>query len=342
MSRRRFGRPALALLLCLAVAPGLWWRSEKSELVRSGALAVAPLAVAASRGDGEVTLAGAWELASDDARFGGYSALVVRAGGRLRAYSDSGTWLDFTMPDRPGGPGPVFGIGRLPGGKYVNDIEAAAYDPASGTTWLALEFTNSIRRVDSEIVEVAPAAMAGFRDNGGSEAMARLPDGRFVVLAESAAPLSPMRRTGLLFATDPVRDPRATVFAFDPPAGYDPTDAATLPDGRVLILLRGLKLTGYPLFESMLVVADPADIESGRPWPWREVAHLSNLAPRENYEGLAIVPGEQGLELWLIADANDSVVLQRTLLLKLIWREEAQPGDAASAGRGLRRAAPPS
>jgi hypothetical protein len=276
-----------------------------------------------------VTLAGAWELASDDARFGGYSALVVRADSRLRAYSDSGTWLDFTMPDRPGGPGPVFGIGRLPGGKYVNDIEAAAYDPASGTTWLALEFTNSIRRVDSEVVEVAPATMAGFRDNGGSEAMARLLDGRFVVLAESAAPLSPMRRTGVLFATDPVRDQRATVFAFDPPAGYDPTDAATLPDGRVLILLRGLKLTGYPLFESMLVVADPADIEPGRPWPWREVAHLSNLAPRENYEGLAVVPGEQGLELWLIADANDSVVLQRTLLLKLIWREEAQPGDAA-------------
>src|SRR5690606_12197778 len=123
--------------------------------------------------------------------------------------------------------------------------------------------------------------------------------------------LSPMRRTGLLFATDPVIDDRAIAFTFEPPLGYDPTDAAALPDGRVLILLRSLSFR-LPPFESRLVVADPAEIEAGRPWPWREVARLSGIAPRENYEGLAVVPDESGLVLWLISDSNQNVALQRT------------------------------
>ena len=276
-------------------------------------------------------LAAAWELFSPDPRLGSYSALVARADGRLRAYGDSGMWLEFVPPGNAAGKAVEFGSVRDGKGKFANDVEAAAYDPDTGTTWLALEFTNTIRRINHATAVVAPPAMDGFRANGGAEAMTRLPDGRFIVLEESAAPLSPARRTGLLFATDPAVDDRATAFVFEPPFGYDPTDAATLPDGRVLILLRGLTLTAFPPFESKLVVADPAEIEAGRPWPWREVAHLSRIAPRENFEGLAVTPGESGLELWLVSDANRGVALQRTLLLKLVWNEDAPPSERAAA-----------
>lgn len=338
--RARLRRLALAALLCLALAPGLWWQPRQAQFERTGNLWIEPLPIDVPRraGDGLI-LAGVWLLTSDDRRFSGYSALVFQARGRLRAYSDTNRWLEFDRPDRPGGPSARFGLvpGYDSGGH--NDLEAAAHDPASGATWLAFERINTIRRIgpdDEESSSAAPPAMATFRRNGGAETMVRLSDGRFVVIAESGDWRSPLRRTGLLFAQDPVTDPRASVFAFHPPAGYQPTDAAVLPDGRVLILLRGLSLGHWPPFASKLLVADPADIRAGETWPWREVADLSGLVPRENYEGIAVRPGKSGLEVWLIADANRSVLLQRTLLVKLVWNEPA------AAGSRLRRPAPPS
>lgn len=337
LRRRRIDlrRTIAVLLLIGALAPGVWLREERVLQTRTDEVTFRPLPhEGPARGGDGLRLVGAWQLTSSDPRFGSYSALVVRSDGRLRAYSDSGQWLEFAPPGMRAEADVEFGSVRDHGGKAANDVEAAAHDQGTGTTWLALEFTNTIRRINHETVEVAPPAMAGFPANGGAEAMARLPDGRFVVLAEGAGPLSPMRRTGLLFATDPLVDDSATVFAFDPPPGYDPTDAAALPDGRVMILLRALSLRPFPAFGSKLVVADPAEIEAGEPWPWREVAHLSGLAPRENYEGLAVMPGDSGVVLWLISDANRSVLLQRTLLLKLVWDEGVGGGAAAP---GLRR-----
>ena len=340
-TRVDLGRVFALLLLIGALAPGLWWRSEWVPLTRTGTVTFLQITdAAARRGEGEVQLAGVWRLTSRDSRFGGYSAMVVRADGKLRAYSDSGLWLEFDAPDNPTGIDPRFGDIRGGGGKYSNDVEAAAYDPETGITWLALEFVHAIRRISHETVEVAPPAMAHFRQNGGAEAMVRLPDGRFLLLAESAEPLSPRRRTGLLFATDPVIDDRATAFDFEPPLGYDPSDAALLPDGRVLILLRALSFTNFPPFAARLVVADPADIEAGKPWSWREVAHLSGVVPPDNYEGLAVVPGESGLVLWLISDANQAVLLQRTLLVKLVWNESDAPRNEAPPQ--VRRPQPPS
>lgn len=326
------------MLLFLLAVPGTLWRTagDGFSRARTGELTVMPLALGPPREEGEgVSLAGTWRLSSSDTRFGGYSALTWRTNGRLRAYSDSGLWLEFDAPDRPAGVRARFGP-RSDGDKLRNDVEAAAYDPASGTTWLAQEITNTVKRVGPDgttLAVAAPPAMADFAANGGAESMARLPDGRFIVLAESAKPFSPMRRTALLFPQDPTLDERAIVFAFDPPAGYDPTDAAALPDGRVLILLRALKLGPWPFFRSKLVIADPALIRAGEPWPWREVADLSAIAPLENYEGLAVEPGGGGLVLWVISDANRSVLLQRTLLLKLVWRTRCR----RLSGEGLLR-----
>jgi len=331
-------RRALAALLCIAVAPGLWWQSPASYGERTGNLSINRLAFEPTRSEEGMSLAGVWLLESDDRRFSGYSALVVQDDGRLRAYSDTSRWLEFDRPDRSRARAARFG--PVPGheGSGHNDLEAATHDPISGMTWVAFENINSIRRLgpgEKDAISVAPPAMSGFRHNGGAETMVRLADGRFVVIAESGGWRHPLRRAALLFAGDPVADPRATSFAFQSPAGLDPTDAALLPDGRVLILLRGLA-PGWPPFRSKLVVADPADIQPGKVWPWRNVADLSNLVPRENYEGLAVAPARSGLELWLIADANRSVLLQRTLLVKLIWDEPAVAGPA------LRRPAPPS
>ena len=339
--RARSRRLALTSLLCLALAPGLWWQARQPGGERTGNLWIEPLPIEVPRrGGGALTLAGAWLLTSDDRRFSGYSALVLQAGGRLRAYSDTNRWLEFDPPDRPGGAAARFGAAPGFDSSGHNDLEAAAHDPVSGVTWLAFEHINTIRRIgpgEDDALSVAPPAMARFRRNGGAETMVRLADGRFVVIAESGDWRHPLRRAGLLFARDPAIDPRASAFAFYAPGGYQPTDAALLPDGRVLILMRGLAPGHWPPFKSKLLVADAADLRAGGSWPWQEVADLSGLIPRENYEGLAVRAGESGLELWLIADANRSVLMQRTLLVKLIWNKPAR-----AAGAPLKRPGPPS
>jgi hypothetical protein len=51
---------------------------------------------------GPFALAGAWQLASDNALFGNYSALGQFADGTLIAFGDRNDALYFTPPDRPG------------------------------------------------------------------------------------------------------------------------------------------------------------------------------------------------------------------------------------------------
>jgi hypothetical protein len=329
-------------LLFAAVTPGLWWQQRPPAGERTGDLSIEPLPHGTKQGDAQVQVAGVWLLNSDDRRFFGYSALVVGAGGRLRAYSDSGRWLEFDPPDRPSSRAPEFGA--VPGRENIgrNDLESAARDPAAGVTWLGFEQLNSLRRIGpgaQQAVNTKPPAMAGFRRNGGAESLARLQDGRVVVIAESGHWRYPRRRTALLFARDPVIDARAARFVFVPPAAFSPTDAAALPDGRVLILTRGLSLGRWPPFRSKLLVADAADIRPGQIWEWQELADLSGLVPPENYEGLAVERRGPGFVLWLIADANRSAILQRTLLVKLVWdgRSPTRPAKAR-----LRRPARPS
>jgi hypothetical protein len=331
-----------AILLLVAVTPGLWWQPPTPAGDRTGNLTIAPLPITAKQGNPYVQVAGTWLLESDDRRFVGYSALVVGAGGRLRAYSDSSRWLEFDAPDRPSSRVPEFG--SVPGYEAIghNDLESATRDPASGLTWLGFEHLNSLRRIGpgaEQIASTKPPAMADFRLNGGAESLVRLPDGRFVVIAESAHWPYPLRRTGLLFARDPVADARAARFVFVPPLAFNPTDAAALPDGRVLILIRGLSLGRWPPFRSKLLIADAADIRPGQVWEWQELADLSGLVPPENYEGLAVERRGPGFVLWLIADANRSAVLQRTLLVKLVW-DGRSPGSPAKAR--LRRPVRPS
>ena len=74
-------RPVLAVLLCLALAPGLWWRALDSEGERTGNLTVEPLPLDAHREENGLTVAGVWLLQSDDRRFSGYSALIVQGDG---------------------------------------------------------------------------------------------------------------------------------------------------------------------------------------------------------------------------------------------------------------------
>lgn len=311
------------MMVAIGVSPGTWLRSGPYVPDQRQRLYVSRLDVPRDAIGGGIDVAGAWRLRSTNHHFSGYSALLAMGDGTLLAMTDHRRQMRFTAPDaahrsvsfdffaRPGA-----------GNERVIDLESVTRDPVSGYLWGAYERTNHIERYDADrtIAQAWPRAMRSWPDNRGPEAMARLADGRFVVLSEGSPHWFAADLPGLVFAGDPVDGVEPKSFRFRPPEDFVPVDMAQLPDGRVLILLRALRWGLPPTFEGKLIVADPGTIRPGERWAWRDVAHLAAPLPMDNYEGLAVEPGEEGkLVLWLISDDNHSK-FQRTLLLKLLWR----------------------
>jgi len=329
-------RILLALLLALALSPGLLWRNGRPTPNHSQSLTLAPLAFpkdAHVGGKAGPLLTGAWQLNSPNTGFGSYSALVATGANELLAISDRGQFLRFPMPGAQG----KAALGTVLEGsdpyKTMQDMESVTRDPATGRLWIGLEFQQAILRLDADFTRpqpVKPEPMADWRYNGGAESLVRLADGRFVVLSESP-PRGQSRgsaRVGVVFPGDPVDGGAPVEFRFVPPAGFDPSDMAQLPDGRVLILLRGLKFF-LPGFTARLAIADPAAIRAGEEWPWQDIGALQPPIPIDNYEGLAVTGGANGgpVTLWLVSDDNDSLVIQRTLLLRFAWQVPVRAGQ---------------
>ena len=322
------------LLVALGLAPGTWWRSPLPPVDNRQHLSFTPLRLP-EVDLGPLELAGAWQLRSRNPHFGSYSALLALGDGTLLAASDRGRVLRFTPPGvRPSRVRFEVFSGRVEDDKTLADIEALARDPASGRIWAAFEVTNRIERRDAALgagESVAPEAMRPWRAMFGAEAMVRLADGRFVVLAEGGGRGDAV--PALLFPGDPVAGAEPIGFGFGPPTGFRPVDMAQLADGRVLILLRRVEWGVPPGFSGKLLLADPAAIRAGRPWPAQFLADLAEPLPTDNYEGLAVEPdGHGGWVLWLISDDNE-MTLQRTLLLKLVWRPRAKARGIARAPR---------
>jgi hypothetical protein len=335
ISRPRLARLVLLLIVALGLAPGTWVRVYKTHVPdERNRLSVAPLDVPRGAIGGGIEVAGAWRLRSTNHNFSGYSGLLAMGDGTLLAVTDHRRQVRFTAPDAARR-SVKFGF-FAPHDPYDHrmiDLEAITRDPASGHLWGAYERSNHIERYDTDlsIAQAWPRAMRNWPGNRGPEAMVRLADGRFVVLSEGSPRWFAADLPGLVFAGDPVGGTEPESFRFRPPEDFVPVDMAQLPDGRVLILLRALRWGLPPTFEGMLVVADPGTIRPGERWAWREVARLAEPLPMDNYEGLAVEPGEDGrLVLWLISDDNRSK-FQRTLLVKLLWRPNEKARGASRA-----------
>jgi hypothetical protein len=324
-------RAALALLLAALVVPGTLARDAPRRADHRQTLIVEPLPYPPFFGTSGVRVAGAWRLSSPNDAFGSYSALVERDG-VLAAFSDNGAILLFAPPGEPKSLAPRIArlaASRLAVAKRERDCEAVTRDPSTGTLWAAYEQSNTILRLGPDLAvtgRVRPPAMRDWPANRGPEAMVRLADGRFIVIAETQG--DDGSHPALLFPGDPIHGGAPTSFAYLPPPGFRPTDIAALPDGRVVVLNRELLFPWR--FRAALSVLDPAAIRGGRTWQGRDIALFGPAGPVDNYEGLAIVPRRDGaVTLWLISDDNQAARVQRTLVMKLIWNPGvASPDDA--------------
>jgi hypothetical protein len=318
-------RRIAAILLALALFPTIWLRSPPAPFNFEQSLYFSRISGPVAGPElGPFKLAGAWRLGSPNLTFGSYSALVPLAEGRLLAISDRGTVLEFSTPDAPAIRPPRLDglLIRADDQGHQRDYEAAALDRGTGRLWLAVEGKNRIIRTDpagSRRLQRQLPELSDWRGNIGPEAMARLADGRFVVLCECyTGLLERSNHPGFVYDRDPVEpQARARAFTLTGPAGYRPTDLASLPDGRLLVLMRRMTWPMPLRFKAKLVLVDPDRIGPEGLLVGTELAELAPPLPIDNFEGLAVVPGHNsGLTAWLISDDNKAVT-QATLLVRL-------------------------
>ena len=316
---RWFARPgrgrrvALLVLLALVLAPGTWLRTD----VRPRSLAdvtIARISLPPAEPIVGFTREGLWRLEGTNQSFGGFSAIAAFPD-RLRLFSDRGWFLTMGKPGAHD-IAPEAGLLFPSGFRFEDllDIESVTSDRETGQFWIGYERLNILYRYSStEAPEswVHPRFTRHWGENSGMEAIVRLADGGFIVLHETES-------DGWLYPSDPTEGAEPMGFHAAYPDGYHPVDVAQLPDGRVLILMRRLAVD-LPPFSCLIAIADPAQIDSEEDWQVTSLARVEDLLPRDNYEGLAIEPREDGsVTLWLVSDDNQSS-LQNWLLAKLRW-----------------------
>lgn len=269
---------------------------------------------------GRLEYLGAWALTSNDVRVGGISALHVDAGEAL-AMSDAGWRIRFPLP---GARNPVRAevamIAQGPGpadDKANRDAESLVVE--GGSAWIGFEQANAVWRYDTLRFQrrssAAPSALKRWSDNAGPEAMVRFPDGRFLVFAEGNGGDSEVA----LFAGDPaVAGTPSLRLRYRPPHGYRVTDAALLPDGRLILLNRRVGL--FAGFTARLAVAALPRLAEGALIAGEEVAAFEGEVTRDNLEALSVTREDARTILWIASDDNYNP-LQRTLLMKFALGE---------------------
>jgi hypothetical protein len=261
---------------------------------------------------------GALTLSSEDAAWGGFSAIALR-GGRAILLSDGGNLVSFAIGggriEQARGhvlhEGPGIGWER-----WDRDSESLALDPARGTAWVGYENHNQIWRYAADFARAQgaarPRAMRSWVTNQGAESLVRLRDGRFIAIAER----KPDRRTrhAVLFSGDPTRrGTRAARFLIVPPDRYDPSDAAELPNGDLLVLTRRFQ---YPFrFTAKLLRIPRAALRAGATARGTVIATLVPPVMGENAEGIAITRERGRTMVWIVTD-NDLMPWRPTYLMK--------------------------
>ncbi|TNE45416.1 MAG: esterase-like activity of phytase family protein [Sphingomonadales bacterium] len=318
------------LILAVAAVAGYatWEILQKPDRPPQGAMAIraAPLVLDSSKPErtmlGKLHFLGAWHLTGPDRSFGGLSSLQIMPDGTIWALSDSSILYSFPQPGTPGKAMVKWLPLAKPRPKDTRlpfDSESMVYDPASGRAWVGFELMQRICRYRPGFLKPVKCRewpeIKHWPKAASLESMARLPDGRFLVIAEGATGTA-AGREALLFSGDPVADatPHPIRMLYVPPVGYDPTDAVVIGDGQLLVLNR--RATVYDGFTAIITLVDISSLRPGAVLIGKEIARLAPPVLADNFEGLALERGSNGQRLlWVVSDDNH-LFFERTLLLK--------------------------
>lgn len=280
-----------------------------------------------------------WHLTSPHSRFGGFSA-VARVGPHgVLLVGDNGyaTWLRLGASGR-------LELDRIaalpvpdgwPDRKSMVDAESMFIDSVAGKACVGFERTNQLWRFDEAMTRLdarlAPAAMRDWPKGRGPEAMVRLADGRVVIFAEGGR-RDPRSNRAVMFAGDPGAVARPPLrFHYDSEGKGSVSDAAPLPDGRILLVHR--KVGWNPVFTSTIAIVDPAHIRAGAVLRSQTIGVVPR-ALADNFEGAAVEVADGRTYLWLVSDDNFQR-WQRSLLVQfeLVDLPPKRTADSKKAAR---------
>jgi hypothetical protein len=261
--------------------------------------------------DIEKAFRGAIVMRWDRKRFQGFSGLHINAGRRLTAISDRGSWLEITLISRDqflvGARQPVMKRLRGPGGDKLKrkkgDAEALAPDGRGGYV-IAFErrprllhypaWRKPFSLAPAQIA--SPAGGAAFSTNRGVEALARLCNGQFLMIAQEAGGGKADAWLGGAKGWAARRYLRSD--------GYNPTGAVTLSDCSVAVLERRGKNGEDRSFRIRLLPASTFDKDGTgdmAPIPLFGPA----FSPALNFEGITAFGESPGTVLfYLISDSS--------------------------------------
>lgn len=261
-------------------------------------------------------------LTSSDDRFGGLSGLWIAPDGeRLVAVSDSACFWSATP--QHASDGRLTGLADWsvneartglgdPERRDDHDAEALAGDGDGGLV-VAFEGWHRLRRFALDDLNAPPIPRATPAQllephNSGIEALARLPDGALLALAEGVE-----TPNGDL-AGWRIEGERIADLSYRPVAGFVPTGADRLDDALYVVERRLSLFDGG--FATRLVTLPTAAVQPEAQLDGQELARLGRPMISDNFEGIAVRRGPDGRVLiYLISDDNFTA-LQRTLLLQ--------------------------
>jgi hypothetical protein len=283
---------------------------------------------------GALRFRGGLELTSDDARFGGLSALLLSEdGARLTAVTDLGHWLTARLiAGADGAPRALTEaeIGALhgPGGGHPRDKRDTDSESltrlADGALVVGFERRHRLWRYPAgtnpltgqpkafPVPAKLAARLAALRSNSGIEALATLADGALLAIAEGR----------LEEATSPAflwRGGAWSELGYPRAPGFRPTGATTLPGGDLLVIERSFNLLDGVAIRLQRIAA--AKVRPGATLSGTTLAVLRRPLTLDNMEGVAARRNAAGETLvYLISDDNFRP-LQRTLLLVFALEE---------------------
>lgn len=285
---------------------------------------------------GDLIWRGGLELTSPDARFGGWSGLVVSADGkRMLSQSDEAHWLRADLLyDKSGN---LVGIARAEladmldeNGRTMDkehgDAEGLdALTPAGPDGAVAVSFERDVRvwRYDlSRSLDVRPTPVPtpdGIHvldgSNQGLEGLTLLKSHTLLAVSEA-----PRDKTGgmaaWLIPYPETYAPKFETLSVERHAPYEISDAAMGPEGKYLYLLE--RHYFGPIGGIVIAVrrVPAAEVKAGARLGGDEIARFTMHEDIDNMEGLALRRGADGTTfLYMISDDNYNHAFQRTLLL---------------------------
>jgi hypothetical protein len=311
----------LAVVSCGAGGDGA--RESAREGPRPWSVPAKPISVAPLPDGHRLELLGGLELDTGAIGFGGFSGLHLDDELRLTAVSDLARWMTARLVLRDGKPAGLSDLrtGRLRDGAgqplargYGGDAEGLARLP-DGSWLVSFERWHRLRvfrgfHGPGAYVE-APPGLERAPFNGGVEALAALADGAWLLVTEAMpGGADPRLRRAWLGGPGAWK-----AVSYRAAEGFDPADAAALPDGGAVMLERRFSvLGGFAGRVVRLTAAQLRDAGSGAVLEGEELLRLSPPLPTENYEAVAVARHGGRTLIAVLADDNENL-LQRSLLL---------------------------